>query len=134
MLPATIEGLPAFVAYFALGSLLLSAFAFLYVKLTAHDEVALVRAGNVAAAIALGATLLGLGLPIASAIANTMSIVAAGTWSLIGCIVQIGAYGVARLLIPDLSDRIGKDDRAAATLAAAVSLAAAMLNAACMTY
>jgi uncharacterized membrane protein YjfL (UPF0719 family) len=37
-------------------------------------------------------------------------------------------------LIPDLSERIDKDDRAAATTLAAVSLAAAMLNAACMTY
>lgn len=134
MLPYFLEGLPAFVAYFALGSLLLSAFGFVYVKLTAHDEIALIRAGNVSAAIAFGATLLGLGLPIASAIANTMSIVAAGTWSLIGCIVQIAAYGIARILIPDLSERIDKDDKAAATALAAVSLAAAMLNAACMTY
>jgi putative membrane protein len=134
MLPYFLEGLPAFVAYFALGSLLLSAFGFVYIKLTAHDEIALIRAGNISAAIAFGATLLGLGLPIASAIANTMSIVAAGTWSLIGCIVQIGAYGVGRILIPDLSERIDKDDRAAATTLAAVSLAAAMLNAACMTY
>lgn len=133
-MPYFLEGVPAFVAYFALGSLLLSVFTFVYVKLTAHDEVALVRAGNISAAITLGATMLGLALPLASAITNTQAILAAGFWSLVGCVVQIGAYGVARVVIPDLSARIDRDDRAAATMAAAISLAAAMLNAACMTY
>lgn len=127
-------GLPAFVAHFALGGVLLAAFTALYVRLTRHDEMALIRAGNVAAAIAMGATVIGLALPIASAIANTMSILQAGSWALIGSIVQIGAYLFARALLPDLTDRIDRDDRAAATVLATISLAAGLLNAACMTY
>lgn len=131
---SALQGLWSFVAYFALGAVLVTLFAFLYMKLTAHDEVALVRAGNVAAAIALGATVIGLALPVASAITNTMSILHAGLWSMIGCLVQICAYALARAVIPELSAKIERDDRAAATILAAISLTAAMLNAACMTF
>lgn len=129
-----LQGLPAFAAYFVLGAILVLIFIFAYIRLTAHDEIELIRAGNVSASIAFGAVLLGLALPVASAIANTQAILAAAIWSLIGCLVQLGAYGVARLVLPDLSPRIHRDDRAAATLLAAISLTAALLNAACMIY
>jgi len=131
---AIVQGLPGFAAYFALGALAVALFGFIYMRLTAHDEIALVRAGNVAAAIAVSATLVGLALPVSAAIENTHSILAAGVWSVVGCAVQIGAYGLARALVPDLSARIEADDKAAATLLAAVSITAALLNAACMTY
>jgi putative membrane protein len=131
---SALSGLWSFVAYFALGAVLVTLFAFVYMKLTAHDEIALVRAGNVSAAIALGATVIGLALPVASAITNTMSILHAGLWSMIGCVVQIAAYALARALIPNLSSKIEADEPAAATMLAAVSFTAAMLNAACMTF
>jgi putative membrane protein len=132
--PTVIQGLPAFIAYFALGAVLLTVFIVIYTRLTAHDEVALVRAGNMAAAIALGATLIGLALPISAAIENTQSILAALVWSVIGCAVQLGAYLLCRALIPDISVRIEKADLSAAMFLGAVSVSAGLLNAACMTY
>jgi putative membrane protein len=129
-----VEGLPAFVAYFAMGTVLLAVFTFIYIRLTAHDEIGLVRAGNTAAAITLAAALMGLALPIGAAISNTQSLIAAAIWSLIGCIVQLGAYGVSRLVIDDQPGRIERGEIPAALFTGAVSLAAATLNAACMTY
>jgi putative membrane protein len=133
-MPPVVEGLPAFIAYFALGAGLLAAFSYVYIRLTAHDEIGLVRAGNSAAAITLSAAVIGLALPIAAAIENTQSIVAAGVWSLIGCLVQLGAYGVSRLVIDDQPGRIERGEIAPAVLTGAISIAAALLNAACMTY
>src|SRR5262245_30522787 len=120
-----VEGLPAFVAYFALGSGLLAAFTFIYIRLTAHNEIALVKDGNVAAAIAFAAALIGLALPIGAAIAYTQSIIAAAIWSLIGCLVQLGAYGVSRLVLDNQPQRIQRGEVSAALFTGAVSLAAA---------
>ena len=44
---------PNFIAYFAGGSLLAAIFVLLYTNLTPHREIALIRGGNSAAAIAL---------------------------------------------------------------------------------
>lgn len=129
-----VEGLPAFIAYFALGAGLLAAFTFIYIRLTAHDEMALVRSGNVAAAIMLAGAVIGLALPIGAAIANTQLIVAAAIWSLIGCLVQLGAYGVSRLIIDDQPGRIERGEISTALLCGTISVAAGILNAACMTY
>jgi putative membrane protein len=134
MLPTFMQGLPAFVAYFSLGAALLLGFAWVYQRLTAHDETALIRAGNPAAALSFGAVLVGLALPIGAAIENTQSLPAAGFWSLVGCAVQLGAYALARAFVPNLSARIEANDSAAAITLAAVSIAAGLLNAACMSY
>ncbi|HEX5261891.1 MAG TPA: DUF350 domain-containing protein, partial [Phenylobacterium sp.] len=47
---------------------ILFAAAALYIMLTPQKEVALVREGNVAAAVSLGGILLGLAIPLASAL------------------------------------------------------------------
>ena len=61
-------GLPAFLLYFTVGTALIAGFAALYIRLTAHDEIALIRAGNLSAAIAFGGNLAGFSVPLEKAI------------------------------------------------------------------
>jgi len=66
--------LPDFLAYLALSIVLLVAFVTAYVLVTPQHELPLIRQGNVSASIVFGGTLLGFALPLASAVAHSVSI------------------------------------------------------------
>jgi putative membrane protein len=124
-----------FLTHFAAGLVLVGLGAFLFMRVTPHDEVALIRAGNTGAAIALGGTVLGMALPIASAITNSANLLDAAVWGVIAVIAQIGAYLVVSRLLGS-EGRAALEQRgeaAGAVLKASVSLAVGALNAAAMS-
>ena len=129
-----VEGLPLFLAYFASGLVILLAFAGVYALATPHKELTLIRAGNGAAVLAYLGALLGFSLPLASAAANSVSIVDFVVWAVIGLLVQVAAFFVARATLDDLSGRITAGEMAAGGWAGGIALAVGILNAACMTY
>ncbi|MCJ2114021.1 DUF350 domain-containing protein [Methylobacterium sp. E-025] len=100
-----------------------------YLTATAHREIALIRANNVAAATALG-----YALPLAVAIYNAQSALDCVIWGLVALVVQILIYFLVRLVLPDLSRRIAEGEGAAAILLASASLAGGVIDAAAMTY
>ena len=53
MVLQSLSGLPAFLIYFVVASVLIGAYLFVYTWITAHDEFALLRANNTGAAISL---------------------------------------------------------------------------------
>jgi hypothetical protein len=55
--------LPAFLAYFAVAMVLLALFLLVYLNVTPYHEMALIRAGNSAAAVSLSGALLGFAMP-----------------------------------------------------------------------
>ena len=63
MFDPVISSLPAFAGYFATAVGLLAVFLVLYVFVTPYNELALIREGNVAAAISLAGALVGGGQP-----------------------------------------------------------------------
>jgi putative membrane protein len=134
MVLASLEGLPAFILYFCVASLAIAAYLFIYTRLTAHNEIALIRANVPGAAIALGLSLFGFALPVASAIANASDIVDCAIWSLIALVVQVLVYFAARIPVPDLSKRIEAGELAPAIWLGAISVTAGYISAASMTY
>lgn len=129
-----LSSLPAFFAYFGFSIALLLLFAVIYIWITPHREIALIRAGNVSATIALSGALIGFAMPLASAISHSVSVVDGCVWGVVALVVQVLAFFVARLLMPSISNSIAQDNRAAGTLLAAISLTVGIINAACMTY
>lgn len=129
-----ISGLPAFLAYFAAALVLVALYLAVYLTATAHREVALIRAGNVAAALSLGGSLVGYALPLSVAIRNAQSILDCIVWGLVALVVQILIYWLVRRVLPDLSRRIEDNETAAAILLGAASLAGGIVNAAAMSY
>jgi putative membrane protein len=130
----SLSGIPNFFLYAAVGIALSFVFAVIYIRITGHDEIALIREGNTSAALALGSSLIGFALPLSKAIAQASSVPDCILWGVIALVVQIIAYAVARWIIPDLSRKIGQNMLAAAIIVAAISIVAGMLNAASMTY
>ncbi len=109
---------------FALAFLAAGGFALIfkavYRWVTPHDEGALIRAGNTAAAVTLGGALLGYVIPLASAL-------------LAGVIQIVTFVAVRRIALPDVSARIERGEMSTALYLLFISLAVGILNAACMT-
>jgi putative membrane protein len=130
----SLNGLPNFFLYAAIGVALSFIFTVIYIRITGHDEIALIREGNASAALALGSSIVGFAMPLSKAIAQASSVPDCVLWGAVALIVQLLAYGLARTLIPNLSDKIAKNTLATAIILAAISLTAGMLNSASMTY
>ncbi len=129
----SVSGLPLFVLYFGVGLVLTVLFLAIYQKVTAHDEIALIRQHNASAAVALGGNLLGFAIPLDKAIAQSASVPDCVVWALVALVVQIGVYLLVRLLIPDLSKNIENNAMASALALAFIAVAGGMLNSAAMT-
>lgn len=129
-----VAGLPAFLAYFGSGVVLLVVFALVYSAITPQREFRLIREGNTAAATAYLGALVGFSLPLASAAANSVSIIDFVIWAVIGAVLQLIAFAVAAMVQKGLSTRIDAGEMAAGVWAGGVALVTGMLNAACMTY
>ena len=126
-------GLPAFLSYFAIAILLLLLFAFIYTRLTAHDEFELIRHGKSAAAVALGGSLLAFALPLCSAIIHSVSLVDFVIWGVIAMVIQIATFFAVRIFLTGLSQRISNNEISAGLFVALTSLSVGAINAACMT-
>ncbi|CAK11804.1 DUF350 domain-containing protein [Rhizobium johnstonii] len=129
-----VAGLPAFLGYFAVGLAAYGVFAVIYTFLTPQKEVQLIRAGNLAAVTAFLGALVGFSLPLASAAANSVSIVDYIIWAVVGILAQILAYYIANFTMTDLHEKITAGDIAAGLWGGGIALVIGILNAACMTY
>lgn len=129
----SMAGLPAFLLYFCVGFALIAGFAVAYLRLTAHDEIALIRNGNLSAAIAFGGNIVGFSVPLEKAIEQASSIPDLVIWAVIAMIIQFGAYGFARVVIPDLSRKIEEDRIPSAAMLAVIAIISGTLAAASMT-
>ncbi|MCX7340816.1 MAG: DUF350 domain-containing protein [Hyphomicrobiales bacterium] len=134
MIYPSLSGVPNFFLYGAIALVLTFIFAVIYVRITGHDEIALIRAHNASAALAFGGSLIGFALPLSKAIAQASSVPDCILWGTIALVVQLSAYAITRMLLPGLSVNIQNNAMASAIVLAAIALVAGMLNAASMTY
>jgi len=132
-LGGTLATLPNFIAYFVFGAALVALFLVIYTSLTTHRELALIRAGNTAAAVVLSGALLGFVIPLASVIAHSATIVDVVVWGIIALVVQMVGFLTARMVLPHLPQAIAAGNLADAIFLAGLSLALGILDAACMS-
>ncbi len=129
-----LTALANFALYFGSAIGLTIGFLVVYAALTRHPEFALVRAGNVAAAISLGGAGIGFALPLASVISHSAGWLDMVVWAVVALIVQSVLYLVLRLIWRDLSDQIDNGSLAHAITLASFAIIVGILNAASMTY
>lgn len=131
---SSLNGLPAFLAYIATSIVLLLLFIRIYTWVTPHDELALIRANNPAAALAFGGALIGFALPLSSAITHSLSLLDCALWGAVALIIQVLTFVVLRVAIKQLPERINQGEVATGSFVAATAIAVGLINAACMTY
>ncbi len=130
----SIQGFIPFIMYFGLGYVLVTAFLFIYSKVTPYCEWTLLRENNRAAALAYSGAFLGFTLPVASAAVNAVSIMDFAIWGVIAGIMQLVTFFTVRFYMPKLAERINQDEMSAGLFLGVASVATGILNAACMTY
>lgn len=124
----------AFVVAFLAAGVFTILFKVIYQLATPHNEKALIREGNVAAAITLGAALIGYILPLSSALEHTVTLLEFAAWAVLAGVIQIVTFlGVRQIVMRDLSERVARGETAAAIYMASISIGVGLLNAACIT-
>ena len=127
-------GLPSFLIFFASAIILLLVFIGVYIWLTPHNELALIRANNSAAALAFSGAIIGFALPLTSAISYSLTLLDFVLWGLIALVVQVLTFIVLRITVKDLPQRITNGEIAPAIFTASTAIAVGLINASCMTY
>jgi len=132
ILDALTAGLPVLLPQFAVTLGLLLIGAAVYMIITPYREVALIRRGNVAAAVTFGGTIIALALPLAATLATARAVLDVLLWGVVALILQLVVFFVASALFRGMRGAIEAGNTAAATLLACMQVAVAILNAAAM--
>ena len=77
---ASINEIPWFLTYMVTAIVLTLFYIVIYIWVTPHPEIKLIRENNMAAALAFSGSLMGFCVPLASAIANSVSIIDCAIW------------------------------------------------------
>ena len=128
-----LSGIPFLLTHFGVTIVMLVVGAFIYIKITSHDEMALIRDGNNAAAVSLSGAILGLAIPLAFCMANSVNVYDIVIWGLVTLVIQLVTFWIIDLWLRDLSKRIEEGQVGTAILLASVKLAVASINAAAIS-
>jgi putative membrane protein len=124
------HGFPITLLHVAVSIAMLFAAATVYILLTPHHEVRLIREGNAAAALDVGGVLVGLAIPLAYSLKASTNLFDLGLWGLATVAVQLLVFRLVDLVLHGLPQRIRDGDVAAATLLVGAKIAAALIVAA----
>ena len=126
-----LQGVPVLLLHLGVAIAVLVAALTIYIAITPHKEIALIRAGNAAAAVLLGGTALSLAIPLAFCLAGAVNAWDILLWGLLTLTVQVITATIIDLVVlPNLPRRIARGDMAAAALLTGVKLSMAALLAA----
>lgn len=124
------QGFPLTLLHAGVTILLLFLGATLYVLLTPHREITLIREGNAAAAVSLGGVLLGLAMPLAVSLQASTSTIEIAIWGASTVIVQLLVFRLTDFLLHGLPQRIREGEMSAAAMLVGAKLATALILAA----
>jgi putative membrane protein len=120
--------------FFGMGVGFVALFLVIYIWLTPHAEIALIRAGNNAAALGFAGALIGYCLPLAGALAGSTAPADLAIWALVALLAQLAAYVLTRMLLPGYPGRIEAGQMSAAITSASAHIGIGLINAAAMSY
>lgn len=124
------SGFPVFLAHAGVTVLILLAAASVYVLLTPHKEIALIREGNTAAAFSLGGVLVGLAIPLAASLRASTNVIEIGLWGVVTVVVQLLVFRLVDLILRGLPRRIQDGEMSAAAMLVGAKIATALIIAA----
>jgi len=120
-------GFPWLILFLLLATALYIAGMVIYVQLTPHKEITLIRDGNTSAAVSFSAFLIALALPLAACLTSSVSLFDLGVWGTVSLLLQLFLFRMTDMLLPDLPKRITKNDMAAAVVLSAFKLSGSIL-------
>lgn len=127
------SGFPITLMHVGVTVLILIAAAGLYILLTPHREIGLIREGNTAAALSLGGVLVGLALPLSVSMKASTNVIELGLWGVATVMVQLLIFRLVDVILRGLPKRIQEGEISAATLLVGAKLATALIVAAAVS-
>lgn len=126
-------GFPVTLAQLGLTLGLLGGGAVLYALFTPWKEIALIREGNAAAAVAFAGVLIGLAIPLAISLSVSNSLKDIALWGIATVVLQLLSFRLVDLLLTGLPQRIRDGEVAAAVLLVGAKLSTSLILAAALT-
>ena len=123
-------GFPLTLLHAGITVVLLGLGAALYAWLTPYKDLQLIREGNTAAAISLGAVLVGLAIPLAVSLGYSTGELEMVIWGVAIIAVQLFVFRFTDFVLQGLPRRIQAGEIAAATFLASIKIATALILAA----
>ncbi len=127
----------SFLLFFITALVALVAFLFLYERVTPYDDYKLIYVdGNKAAAISFAGAIIGVSIPIFSALSNSISYIDFLVWVLIAILVQLFFAFISTRVSKKYSFKkdIDAGKVSVGILMSALSIAIGLLNAGSMSY
>ncbi|HVI31641.1 DUF350 domain-containing protein [Phenylobacterium sp.] len=121
------QGFPITLLHAGVTVLILLAAATLYVLLTPHREITLIREGNTAAAVSLGGVLVGLAVPLGVSLNASTNLIEIGLWGVATVIVQLLVFRLVDIVLRGLPRRIQDGEMSAAAMLVGAKLATAII-------
>lgn len=124
---AFVAGFPDFIIQLGAALGLFIASLVIYVLMTPHKELALIRAGNPSAALAFGGVVVGLAIPLGSCLEHAYGLIDLVIWGVVTLLLQLLAFRFADMILRGLPRRIAEGDVAAAVFLMAVKIGLALI-------
>ena len=128
-----LAGFPILMLHSSVTLAILVIATFLYVKITPYDEIALIKDGNTAAAISLAGAIMGFALPLAFAMASSVTVFEILIWGPVTLLLQLVVFRITDILLSDLPKRIISGQIGSAIFLVSIKIAVAVINAAAVT-
>jgi putative membrane protein len=123
----------AYLIHMLAGLLLMSVFFVVYTKITPFDEIALIRKGDVAAALSLAGGMIGFCLTLVSSILHNDTLLTFVIWGSAAMAIQALSYLCIARILPQMNESIENNNIAMGVLMGTISLVVGMINAACLS-
>ncbi|MES1201651.1 MAG: DUF350 domain-containing protein [Pseudomonadota bacterium] len=122
-----VAGFPNFIIQLGVALVLFIASLIIYVLMTPHKELALIRAGNPSASLAFGGVVVGLAIPMGSCLAHALGIFDLLIWGVVTLLLQLLAFRFADIFLRNLPRRIAEGDVAAAVFLMSIKIGLALI-------
>ena len=133
VLESFVTGLPVLLLHYLVTLTMLAIGVTIYIWMTPYKELELIRGGNVAAAISLGAAIISLAMPLAFSMAVSVGVWDIVVWGLVTLVIVLVVYRLIDFLMKDLPYRIEAGELGPAILLAAVKLGVSIITAAAVS-
>ncbi len=124
---AFVAGFPDFIIQLGVALGLFVASLIIYVLMTPHKELQLIRDGNPSASLAFGGVVVGLAIPLGSCLEHAFGVLDLVIWGIVTLLLQLLAFRFADMFLRGLPRRIADGDVAAAVFLMSVKIGLALI-------
>jgi putative membrane protein len=130
VLQSLMTGIPVFLIHTVVAMAVLFVAIRLYVQITPHKEIQMIKDGNVAAAISLSGATIGLAIPMGFCLAGSVNVMDIIIWGGVILVLQLFAYFLVDRMLGNISESIKNQQLAPVIYMVAIKFSVAILNAA----